>query len=185
MNLPLHRNVQKPATGYQVPYGAMLPYGSRYDMVDIDHMVAGTRKILIISPDPESRRMLELAFELDGFETRSAVDDRGPLTAGGADAILIDMVEDSKDEWSAVRLALLRSKRTSRRRTPKTAIVLPRGYGGSKPPKGVLIPDAIFRKPYELLNMIRQVGQLAASPGSGEQRKRTGARKMRIARAIP
>nr|HPM41039.1 hypothetical protein [bacterium] len=78
---------------------------------------------LIISPDPESRRTFELACELSGLEVSTAIDpEHAP--DGRYGALLLDMVDDSPEQWEAARRVLSGLIKV---RADATAFILPRG----------------------------------------------------------
>ncbi|HPQ80142.1 MAG TPA: hypothetical protein PLZ86_00240 [bacterium] len=125
-------------------------------------------RILIISPDPESRRAIQLALELGGMETETAVD---PSETTGIDfsAVLNDMVEDSDEQWEAARRAMKIGSKGSR---PPVALILPHGRDPSRLPKGTEKAGLVVKKPYELLRLVELVKAL-----SGGAKKTPGSRK--------
>lgn len=128
------------------------PFLSRSGGWAMGHSMAA---ILIISPDPEVRRTLQLAFELEGLPTFTAIDPAEAKTmAPTADGAILDMIDGSAGQWEGARATL-------KFRVAPTAILLPRGWDGKKLPKGVEAADLFVRKPYELLSVIRRVKELA------------------------
>ena len=77
------------------------------------------KTILIISPDPQTNRMLSLAFELDGWEVSATTSADSLSGSHKPDIILYDAVEGAGD-FKKDNFAKLQSK-------AKVMIIPPRG----------------------------------------------------------
>lgn len=117
-------------------------------------------KVLIISPDPESRRILQLAIELGGMETETAVDAFG-APAADCVAVLADMVDDSESQWDAARRALALK---SAGKSPPVALILPRGRTPARLPRGIEKAGLLVKRPYELLVLVGMMKELTDKP---------------------
>ena len=117
--------------------------------------------VVVISPEPEARRILTLALELAGLEVASAVSpEEAKKTASDAAALLLDMVDDSDDQWDAARYAL----GIARSAGARAVLLLPRGRDGARLPRGADGAALVVRKPFELLALVEQVQELASVP---------------------
>ena len=140
--------------------------------------------ILTVSPDPETRRMLGLGFELKGFDIISEVDVQGARhSATGAEIMLLDMVDAS--QWNEAEAAA-RLAQTSG--CALAALLLPRGFQGD-PPTGIRKGfGLIVRKPYELMDLIRKI--IAAlstrkTKAPSPKKRRAATRKKKSKKATP
>ncbi len=109
------------------------------------------KRILIVSPDPEEGRILELAFELKGWEVEHAV---GFKSSHGepAEAVLVDMIEGS--EVCKKRLTRAAFKGS------KVAAIAPRGEDAGVLEKKMPRIDLMIRRPYNLTHLVRLVDGL-------------------------
>lgn len=117
-------------------------------------------KILIISPDPEGRRTLELKLELSGHSVETAIDVREGLTFAKrmpCQMIVLDMIDTGPLDMGEVRMLAEYSKT---KRGIKVTILLPRGQRDLKIRKLDWKPDLVVRKPYELGHLIRLVDEM-------------------------
>lgn len=112
-------------------------------------------KITIISPDPDTRRILELAFDLKGFSPKTVVDI--PRSGTDDDLILLDLVRDGGKSVHVTPKAMAGQKG----KAGKLVVLLPRGSGAKEPEKWKDRADLIVKKPYELLSLIDSVEELA------------------------
>ncbi len=147
--------------------------------------------ILIIGPDPETREILRLRFEVDGFEVAAALGKDDALSLLGRkkpDAIIVDMIgydEEEKAEISSI------TKKTGRLDIP-SVLLLPRGNdsisrpavkvcelcAAEEPP--VIKPPAAhlhIKKPYDLTNLVREVKNLINSPKRSSTSRRGSRRR--------
>jgi len=114
------------------------------------------RRILIISPDPETARMLDLRFDLDGYTVETTLDmkeARNVARRNPYHVFLLDMIETDRSQMKEVQEL---AKYARANRGIQTIVLLPRGQRDLKLKKPGWKPDLIIKKPYEL-------GQLVAS----------------------
>lgn len=110
-------------------------------------------KICIISPDPEARRIFELAFELKGVSVLSEIGIREfDLKNASCHVVLFDVVEDAPSEWNEIKAF---EKKCSHK--IRTAVILP--YGKTGPIKG-LNTDVIIKRPFELFDVVNKISQI-------------------------
>lgn len=127
--------------------------------------------VVVISPEPEARRILTLALELAGLEVAAAVDpEEAKGVATNEAALLLDMVDNSDDQWDAARYAL----GIARSAGAPAVLLLPRGRDGTKLPRGVEGAALIVRKPFELLALVEQIRGLS---GTGSPAARPATKK--------
>lgn len=113
-------------------------------------------KIMIVSPDPDTRRMLELAFDLNGFAASTAMDI--PKSGIDVDLLLLDLIkEEKKTKPTLSRISDTRN----RVKGSKLVLLLPRGRGAEEPAKWQENADMVVKKPYELLGLVDCVKALA------------------------
>lgn len=118
-------------------------------------------KILIISPDPETRRTIELKLELSDYTVETAIDVRDALTIAYRNffpIILVDMIEMGPIEMGEIRGL---AEYVKQKRGIKTLVLLPRGQRDLKIRKLDWKPNLVVRKPYELGHLIRLVDEMA------------------------
>lgn len=128
--------------------------------------------VLIISPDPEARRMLQLAFELEGLLSHTAIDaGEAKALAPQADGIILDMVDGSAPQWEEAR-------RVIKLGVTPTTFLLPRGWDERKAPKATAPADLLVRKPYELLGIIRQVKGMVEARKRPQKKKKPTLKKV-------
>lgn len=125
--------------------------------------------ILIISPDPETRRMLEIAFELADASVKSQVN-KNFLNKGAAraDVVVIDLIGDGYPRWPDYFSALKKAPALS---NAKTAAILPRSPNNSKASKYLGGADLIIKRPFELFDMVKRVTGLTKSGPIKPQKK--------------
>lgn len=122
--------------------------------------------ILVISPDPEARRMLQLAFELDGATVLTAIDAGDARAARPqVEGVVLDLIDGGAEQWNPAREVL-------RQFRAPTAILLPRGWGGRRPPRAISGADLIVPKPYELLDVVRRVKGMAEGKKPAPRKKK-------------
>jgi hypothetical protein len=109
------------------------------------------RTILIISPDPETGRSLELAFELAGWEVRQATTIKGSK-ADGADVVILDMIEGLGEFKKAVTVRSFKKA--------KVMALAPRGMGEEAVTEKVPRANFVVRRPYELTHLVRTAEEL-------------------------
>jgi len=110
------------------------------------------KRILIITPDPEAGRTLELAFDLAGWGVSHVGTVRGTHPSG-AGVVLLDMV-DGTDEFRKVGKQSFKGA--------KVVAIAPRGEGEDSIMKSVPRTDAVVRRPYELTHLVRTVEGLVS-----------------------
>jgi hypothetical protein len=112
-------------------------------------------RMLVVSPDPQTARMLSLAFELEGWETDSSVEmPKG--VAGRIDAIVYDFVEgDRRMKAAASELEGAGGKGAKR------IAILPRGLRREKAQRHLGGADLIVSRPFDLASLVRSVAELA------------------------
>jgi len=112
-------------------------------------------RMLVVSPDPQTARMLSLAFELEGWETDSSAD--MPEGGSGAlDVIVYDFVEGGRLlKETASKLADMGGKGTKR------IALLPRGLRRDKAAKHLGFADLIVARPFKLTRLVQQIRELA------------------------
>ena len=112
------------------------------------------KTILIVSPDPETSRMLTLAFELDGWKVRTAATIDSASKSVSADLILFDMAEGSnafkKDDFTKVP-----SK-------ARVMVIPPRGMDEEDVKQVAPNADLVMPKPFELMHLVRTAGEMTA-----------------------
>jgi DNA-binding response OmpR family regulator len=112
------------------------------------------KTILIISPDPESRRTLELAFELKGWKVEVATTANSTTKAAGTNLVLLDMVEGLAD--------FKKDKATKLPHKTKVLALLPLGADEQGARKIIPKSFAVIRRPYELLHLIQTAGEIVS-----------------------
>ena len=127
--------------------------------------------ILIIGPDPETREILKLRFEVDGVSVLTALgsgDALPQIKSKKPDAVIVDLVDYDSGEMKEVSAIVKATKNT------KTGLALlwPRG-GVESPPK----TDLIVRKPYDLNVLAKQMGKLISSPKTSCSSRRGSRRR--------
>lgn len=113
--------------------------------------------VLIISPDPETRRALELALELKGVSVT-----RG--NAVSADAVVIDLVGEDHLKWKNL---LAVSKKNAALRGAKTVVVLPHGSFTPKILQTLDYADLIVKRPFELFDVIEKISSIVGKKSKG------------------
>lgn len=131
------------------------PLGPLANLAKFDNNTSSMPTALIISPDPETRRLIALGLELRGHETTQAVDvEEMAHSDRPVDCVLLDMVDASS--WNEAR-ALSRAAREAG--DPFTVLLLPRGFQEGHP-RGPAAPfHCIVRKPFELMQLIRRIAE--------------------------
>ena len=110
----------------------------------------GMQKALIVSPDPQTARMLALALELEGLDAdhEATLPESFPA---GIDALLLDIVEGEHEvKEGAKGLSEIEGKR------PKTVVILPQGYDRARASKHFSKADLIVTRPFHLTSLIKQ-----------------------------
>lgn len=132
--------------------------------------------ILLIGPDPETREILKLRLEVEGF---------GVLTALGQEdaallierkrpaAVIVDMIDYDEDEQKEV-LEII--KKTGQMKV-SSVLLLPRGNLAITAPAAKLCDfcrpsathtapktDLVIKKPYDLNALVAQIKKLISSP---------------------
>jgi len=107
------------------------------------------KTILIISPDPETGRSLELAFELADWEVRQATVVKGSK-AEGADVVILDMVEGVDDFKLSARSF----------KGARVVAIAPRGMDEGAVVEKVPRANAVIRRPYELIHLVKAIAKL-------------------------
>lgn len=110
--------------------------------------------ILISSPDPESLRMLELAFELSGWrvETALRLDRLPPSDQTTPRIVLLDLVTMEDFRPSLI---------TQRHAREKTIVIAPHGIGEAEARKRFAGAHLVLLRPYELIGLTRDAQELA------------------------
>ena len=103
------------------------------------------KTILIISPDPETGRSLELAFELADWEVRQATTMKGSK-ADGADIVLLDMIEGVGEFKKAVSARSFKGA--------KVVALAPHGMNEGAVTEKVPRANMVIRRPYELTHLV-------------------------------
>jgi len=141
--------------------------------------------ILLIGPDPQTREILKLRFEVDGYDVATAIGKSDVLELMSRmrpDLALIDMI-DYEDEWKEVisiakvlkkaksisvlllpRGIVLDEKTSKRREACKDALKV----------RSVKTPlaDLIVTKPYDLNVLTQQVYNLISTPKKSSTSRR-------------
>ncbi|MFH1830027.1 MAG: hypothetical protein ABH871_04540 [Pseudomonadota bacterium] len=110
------------------------------------------KKIIIISPDPEMRRMLTLAFELDGWKVKTAATIDSTSKSGKADLILFDMAEGSK--------AFKKDDFEKAPSKAKVVVIPPRGMVEKDIKQEAPNADLIIPRPFELMHLVRTASEM-------------------------
>lgn len=118
-------------------------------------MGAMSHVALLIGPDPEARRLMMLACELEGIQTRELTSpsefDHLLLRAHVA---VVDIADDGDVVWEWARRVIGRKKNLPGLRT---VILLPRGFNAKTYPDGCHAADLYIKKPYELFGTVRKI----------------------------
>lgn len=118
---------------------------------DFNRVRGEMKDILIISPDPETSRMLELAFELEGWRVDQATTVKG-AKAMSAMVVLLDMVEGVDEFRKALTAKSFKGA--------KVVALAPRGMGEGVVELKVPRTDLVVRRPYELTHLVKASGEL-------------------------
>lgn len=110
------------------------------------------KTILIISPDPETGRSLELAFELADWEVRQATTMKGSK-ADGADVVLLDMIEGIGEFKKGVSARSFKGA--------KVVALAPRGMDEVSVTEKVPRANLVIRRPFELTHLVSMTEDLA------------------------
>ncbi len=136
------------------------------------------RSVLIVSPEPESARVLSLAFELDGWTAREISSFDHPEQLKGANVVIFDAIEGGSelrnaDQWNMIvrecgkNCALI--------------IILPRGAMEADTRRRIGDGPILVRRPFELLQLVKSAGehaiQMRSLRKSGARRKTEAPRK--------
>ena len=109
------------------------------------------KRILIITPDPEAARTLELAFELDGWEVAHSATVKG-AHAGKTNLVLLDMVEGAHAFEKEIDKATFKGMRIM--------AIAPRGKREKAVKEGLPMTDLVLKRPYELTHLVKTAGEL-------------------------
>lgn len=117
--------------------------------------------ILIISPDPETRRAYQLGLELAGCSTQTTVDAAAiPRQGVAAHAVIVDMIDGSGESLNIVRQLAGAQKKQK----PQALIVLlPRGCDPERLPFPRNTFHLIIRRPESLTDAIRRIRDMVQS----------------------
>jgi len=136
-------------------------------------------QILIVSPDPETSRILELKFELEGYRVHTfmGVKDMKCSEFHGFDCICIfDMVDTSREQMQELKLIF---DHVLSKRCLKTAILLPRGLPDLNVRGIISHPDIVLKKPYELSSLVRLINELTGRSAEKQTPTETVARRVK------
>ncbi len=111
------------------------------------------RKVLIISPDPETGRMLTLAFELAGWEVEQATGVRD-AKANGAKLVVLDMVEGAGGFRKALTASSFKGA--------KVVALAPRGEKEEDVRERLARANLVVRRPFELVGLVRMADGLVS-----------------------
>lgn len=111
-------------------------------------------KALIVSPDPQTARMLTLALELEGWETSQSTEPSASMTRG-MDAIILDLVEGEHEVKAAAK-----GLETAVKAGAKAVVILPRGYDREKAAKQLSRANLIITRPFHLTTLVKQAIEL-------------------------
>ncbi len=112
------------------------------------------QKALIVSPDPQTARMLTLALELEGWETRQSAEPSASM-AHGVDAIILDLIEGEHEVKAAAK-----GMDAAVKAGAKTVVILPRGYDREKAARQLSRAALIIARPFHLTNLVKQATEL-------------------------
>lgn len=124
--------------------------------------------VLIVSPDPQTKRMFQLGLELEGLCVQTASGLEGMGRGDRFDAILLDAAEDSDELWKMLRALSAKAKSAP---ATSTVLLLPRGEKPSGAPRGIRA-DFVVRRPFELLSAIQMIRALAEGKAPAPERQR-------------
>lgn len=113
--------------------------------------------VFAISPDPELRRTLELAFELEGLSFQSAAEASNSVSA--APVLLIDVIADKKGCWQEAGILIQKSKRAAGQ---KRIVLLPRGLESDEKFKFSKDFELALHRPFELFDLVKKVKEVLA-----------------------
>lgn len=125
--------------------------------------------ILIITPEPETRKILELAFGLAGANVKSEVSTNF-LSKGKAraDAVIVDLIGEDPSRWQDYFSAL---KKAASLKGTKTVALLPRNHLNTKVSKNLDGIDLIVKRPFELFDVVEKITELTKSEPIKPQKK--------------
>jgi len=143
--------------------------------------------ILIIGPDPETREILKLRFEVDGIEVTTALGKEDAVPAikkDRPDCALIDLIDLSEGETKEA-LAIIRAVTQAK---IQSILLMPRGFTESPPKKDcetcgisfkekIAKADLVINKPYDLNALIEQVSRLISNPKKSSTSRRGSHRR--------
>ena len=109
------------------------------------------KNILIVSPDPETGRTLELAFELAGWDARQVTTIKGSKS-GTTDVVILDMIEGVDEFKKAVTAKSFKGA--------KVMALAPRGVSEGNVEERIPRADMVFRRPYELTHLVKAADEL-------------------------
>ncbi len=110
------------------------------------------KTILIISPDPQTNRMLTLAFELDGWRVFAVTTAESASPSHRPDIILYDAVE-SIANFKKINFSKLQSK-------AKIMVIPPRGMNEEDIQQKLPNVDFVTHRPFELKHLVRAAGEI-------------------------
>lgn len=121
-------------------------------------------KIVIVSPDPEGRKMFELALGLEGFDVEASL--AVGACQGGTAAVLFDVVRDAPEEWrEAKALVAGQGDRKGKKGGTKVAVILPRGMSKGEAPRWLKGADIVVGRPFELCAVVRDLKSAISAKG--------------------
>lgn len=112
------------------------------------------QKALIVSPDPQTARMLTLALELEGWETKQSAEISAPMTRG-VDAIILDLIEGEHEIKAAAK-----GMDAAVKAGAKAVVILPRGYDREKAAKQLSRAALIIARPFHLTSLVEHLLEL-------------------------
>ena len=110
------------------------------------------KTILIISPDPQTNRMLALAFELEGWEVFAATNADSASPPHKPDIILYDAAEGA-GSFKKEHFLRLQSK-------AKVMVISPRGMDDEDIKNKLPFVDFVSRRPFELMHLVHAAGEI-------------------------
>ena len=128
-------------------------------------MTQGLGRVLVVDDDEVIRHLIEVNLRLEGFDVATAVDGRDCLEKAAEfkpDVITLDVMMPELDGWVTA---------TQLRKNPATAgikvvLITARAQDDDRDRGRQVGVDAYLTKPFDPVEMIRVVRQLAGAPSS-------------------
>ncbi|MFA4875412.1 MAG: hypothetical protein WC690_08750 [bacterium] len=140
------------------------------------------RSILIVSPEPESARMLSLAFELDGWTAHEATSVEDARGIKDANTVIIDAIEGASElkkteQWKSLAHAC--------GTVGRPIVILPRGMEEAEARRKIGDACLLVRRPYELIHLVKLADDQAATTRAAGKSASAGKAKIATKRAAP